>query len=106
MKTNFKSLLSVLAIVAGIAATLAFTSPAEEVEHVQSQKWFEYLGDVNGNGQSNPMNYQEIASSNPIEAVCPGTQELCAILVPEDGDSGCPTQQVVDQPANQAFKDS
>lgn len=60
----------------------AFTSHKQVPSARFSETWFEYLGDINGNGYANPQNYQQ---SNP--SCSSGTTNLCKIFVLSDGGS-------------------
>jgi hypothetical protein len=50
---------------------------------LESEAWFEYIGNVNGNGPANPLNY----TLNPSPSCPTGTAALCAIYVESDGET-------------------
>lgn len=78
MKIKINQILLVLAIVAGITATVAFTQPEEVSLSAQSSlSWFNYMGDPHDAAEiADPTNYQ-LAGATPPN--CPGSGVLCAI---------------------------
>lgn len=93
---KYIKILPVLAIVAAASAVLAFDAPetpTNTLDNVQA-KWFKY----NGGGESNPLNYTEITSPDPIGQICPLVDGfLCAIEAEDDG-TGHPAQADLSDP--------
>lgn len=78
-----------------VTAVLAFDNPEPVASGNLDIEWFQYLGDMHGDAEENPDNYQKVDA--PVG--CDGGQFLCAIQAEEDtANPGHPTQEGVDDP--------
>lgn len=90
--------IAIVALVSfSVTAFLAFDSPDPVGAENLNIEWFQYLGDVHGDAEENPDNYQKVTTPTG----CDGGQFLCAIRAEEDlANPGHPTQEGVDNPMN------
>lgn len=92
MNTN-KIYLRLLALILVASAAFAFNTikaKPEKASETTGLQWFSY----DGGGIGSPSNYTELEEMPD----CSGNVNLCAILAPEDGNSGRPTQAGVNSP--------